>query len=496
MPRFDPLAADSTLEVTELVSVGLVSAGANGGADILITKRADDAGKTATAPHSTATSDKTWDAGAARSAYPNEAATLRRYHAWVDPDGDPTAKSSYKFPHHDPDTGAANLAAVRNGLARLSSADIPADDRDAVRRHLAKHLRDGGGEPAEEASLSRLDRIRRRIRELLSGSEVTEEDLAWSVALAADPISLRENLGEWLEAMIHADVTLRADDMFGSGVLTRDERIAISSAVGAMLDAFRGSLEDGDAAGLYDRSRFDPRPGDEPATEDVAQRKDPDSIGVEVPERRREQMPEDALTLSDETREALDPDVLRYVEGLEAAVAEKTDDDPTPDPVEMIKDADPEIRDLVAKIQADADAAKAEAEEARKAAEAEREIRLAAEWTEKAAGFGAVVRPDEFGPILRKISDVLDDDEIGKVEEALSKAQAIATQVDLYREFGATGGTVPGSAAEKADRLAKDRATGSDLTYEQAYDDVLRSDPELSKAVDAEERARSERAGR
>jgi hypothetical protein len=67
-------------------------------------------------------------------------------HAWVDSSGDPDAKASYKFPHHAAGTDtAANLSGVRNGLARLSSANIPDGDRPGVERHLQRHLRDGGG---------------------------------------------------------------------------------------------------------------------------------------------------------------------------------------------------------------------------------------------------------------------------------------------------------------------------------------------------------------
>lgn len=96
--------------------------------------------------HHTATVDTTWDGPGQVAKAPNEAATLRYMHAWRDPDGDPNAKSSYKFPHHAAGTDtAANMAAVRNGLARLSQADIPAADRAGVEAHLRAHLADGGG---------------------------------------------------------------------------------------------------------------------------------------------------------------------------------------------------------------------------------------------------------------------------------------------------------------------------------------------------------------
>jgi ATP-dependent protease ClpP protease subunit len=105
---------------------------------------------TASAVHHTGTTDSAWDGPGAVSAMPGEAATLRYCHAWRDGGADPDAKGSYKFPHHTKDGGPANLAGCRNGLARLSSADIPAGDRAGVEAHLRAHLNDGDDSGAED----------------------------------------------------------------------------------------------------------------------------------------------------------------------------------------------------------------------------------------------------------------------------------------------------------------------------------------------------------
>lgn len=96
--------------------------------------------------HHTATVDEPWNGPAAVAAMPNDAATLKATHAWMDMEGEPDAKSSYKFPHHKTKGGPANLAACRNGLARLSQANIPDSDRDGVRQHLQAHLDDANPE--------------------------------------------------------------------------------------------------------------------------------------------------------------------------------------------------------------------------------------------------------------------------------------------------------------------------------------------------------------
>lgn len=91
--------------------------------------------------HSTDVTERPWDGPAAVAAAPNDPEVLRYMHAWVEAEADPTAKTSYKFPHHAPNVGSpAVLPAVRNALARLSQANIPESDRAAVERHLRSHL--------------------------------------------------------------------------------------------------------------------------------------------------------------------------------------------------------------------------------------------------------------------------------------------------------------------------------------------------------------------
>jgi hypothetical protein len=107
--------------------------------------------------HHTATVDEPWDGPAAVAAMPNDDAVLRYCHAWESEEaaaaphreGDADAddrKGSYKFPHHETEGGPANLAACRNGLARLAGAAIPDGDRAGVQAHLQAHLADGGSD--------------------------------------------------------------------------------------------------------------------------------------------------------------------------------------------------------------------------------------------------------------------------------------------------------------------------------------------------------------
>ena len=67
---------------------------------------------------------------------------LRLIHAWVDADGDPDTKGSYKLPHHLPDgkvvwRGVAACGAVMMG--GRGGVDIPEADMPGVKKHLAVH---------------------------------------------------------------------------------------------------------------------------------------------------------------------------------------------------------------------------------------------------------------------------------------------------------------------------------------------------------------------
>ncbi len=106
--------------------------------------------------HSTDTSTKAW-AGSRMETKLGDAPAkvLRQAYAWVDPDGDPEVKGSYKFIHHEvgpgPAVGPANVRACTSGIGVLNGArggaDIPPADRKGIYNHLARHLRDAGEEP-------------------------------------------------------------------------------------------------------------------------------------------------------------------------------------------------------------------------------------------------------------------------------------------------------------------------------------------------------------
>lgn len=123
--------------------------------------------KQALPAHASATVDEPWDGAAVVTSLPREEAALRAVHAWVDPEGDPDAKSSYKFPHHAEPGAPANVRACLAGIASLNGArggpGIPDRDRPGVWRHLARHLEDAGIEPPELRALAELEHKEGRV---------------------------------------------------------------------------------------------------------------------------------------------------------------------------------------------------------------------------------------------------------------------------------------------------------------------------------------------
>ena len=95
--------------------------------------------KAAIPPHSSpkAGENTTWDAGTEVRQAEGES-ELRRMHSWVDAEGDPEAKASYKLPHHL-HTGEVVWAGVAAAAQRLGSTDIPESDMAGVKAHLARH---------------------------------------------------------------------------------------------------------------------------------------------------------------------------------------------------------------------------------------------------------------------------------------------------------------------------------------------------------------------
>lgn len=159
--------------------------------------------------HHTATEDGSWDGPAAEAHLKTDGteAYYRSAFAWVDSEGDPTKKSSYKFPHHevsaDGKIGAANIKACQAIIGSLNGgrggAKIPSGDREGVYRHAAAHLKDAGQEPAPLRSHPGMAEVERRALPVELRLEGGEAQPTKIVGYAAVYNKLSQDLGGFRE---------------------------------------------------------------------------------------------------------------------------------------------------------------------------------------------------------------------------------------------------------------------------------------------------------
>lgn len=108
----------------------------------------------------------------------------------------------------------------------------------------------------------------------------------------------------------------------------------------------------------------------------------------------------------------------------------------------------------------------------------------------KAEGLKALAQdPKTFGPVLLALTEKAPE-EAKVIEALLAKANAALSASPLLRELG-TGGDGDGSAASRLESLAKEHqkaegAKGTKLSIEQARVHILKTQPEIHRAVQAE----------
>jgi len=153
---------------------------------------------------------------------------------------------------------AVTVKARAKGLLRgardlLGEKSLPKDVREALEK-LDGALKKTWADLESEAGATTADAS--------ASADIAEALREAEGARVAGLAALREsaNVGQYVEASIHRDFTMLADDWFGSGYLTREERIGLSAAIGAALDAFARKLAEV-APQLYERRPWEEAPG-------------------------------------------------------------------------------------------------------------------------------------------------------------------------------------------------------------------------------------------
>jgi hypothetical protein len=195
-------------------------------------------------------------------------------------------------------------------------------------------------------------------------------------------------------------------------------------------------------------------------------------------------------------KDDLDPEVVAYIEGLESevdtlskqvedqekSVEELTDtlskmapkDDEAAEAISkaLLAKADPAVRELIEKQQADL-------AEATRIAKAERDARLDREFISKAEALPMLTEDrTALGGLLRRISEALTPEDTAAVEKMLKAANEQIEKSNLFTEFGRGGANTTVSAnAESA--AAEIRKADPTLTPEQALAKAYEANPDL-----------------
>lgn len=144
---------------------------------------------------------------------------------------------------------APALAEMREsiGVSIRATAEVSQGEADGRRGQIIERL-------VEANSVDFVTKAGRggRIAEVLEAA--LGDTLTREAALAR--LTEARNVGHWIESRLHLELTHIADDMFGDGRLTREERISLSSAVGQALTTFATQLEN-EQPQLYSRDLWE-----------------------------------------------------------------------------------------------------------------------------------------------------------------------------------------------------------------------------------------------
>jgi hypothetical protein len=140
------------------------------------------------------------------------------------------------------------------------------------------------GEIAEGTAEGREGMIVKKITEGRSVDFVTEGAAGGKVLelleAATDELTEAGSIGTYVEASMHTAFTVMCDEMYASGRLTREERIALSNGVSDALGSFVATIERSQPQ-LYERDRWHGPPDDSMASESAASTETPADAGTE-----------------------------------------------------------------------------------------------------------------------------------------------------------------------------------------------------------------------
>lgn len=156
--------------------------------------------------------------------------------------------------------------------------------------------------------------------------------------------------------------------------------------------------------------------------------------------------------------------------------------------VDPLDKAAPEIRKAMTDLEkraADAEKVAKDAEGRVQKLEDERRAEAIAKRVSDEMGF---IADEKTAALMKRVSDSVSVEDFDALMERQRAANEMVRQSKLFKELGAGGSGGDMTAHDEVDKRAKERVekAGGKLTYEQAYSDELRDDPELADRVNTE----------
>lgn len=158
------------------------------------------------------------------------------------------------------------------------------------------------------------------------------------------------------------------------------------------------------------------------------------------------------------------------------------DEEVVVDTASLVKEAPEPLRKMLEDLEKSAQEATARANAAEEILKAERVARANTEAIEKAKAWKFLgLDADKVGPALRQLAEI--NEELAKsVEEALNSVNAQAESANIFAEIGKSATPVNGDAYDQLTSLAKSLTeTKTGMTFEQAFADAVKSNPDLYK---------------
>lgn len=161
-------------------------------------------------------------------------------------------------------------------------------------------------------------------------------------------------------------------------------------------------------------------------------------------------------------------------------IKKSEDDEVVVDTASLVKEAPEPLRKMLEDLEKSAQEATARANAAEEILKAERVARSNSEAIEKAKAWKFLgLDAEKVGPALRQLAEI--NEELAKsVEEALNSVNAQAESANIFAEIGKSANPTTGDAYTQLTSLAKSLTeTKKGMTFEQAFADSVKSNPDL-----------------